>query len=138
MRGTVYPRTVRRYRNRSQLFDAALIEAYSPIQAAFPDELASIDIAVDTVPRMRLNPDVSHYSDEIAADGPVPLGRLIPAGIDQLGRPTRPRIVLFRMPIEQRCDDMKEKVELLHTVLTSLVAAYLNIEPTTINPNHPW
>ena len=120
MRGTVYPRTVRRYRNRSQLFDAALIEAYSPIQAAFPDELASIDIAVDTVPRMRLNPDVSRYSDEIAADGPVPLGRLIPAGIDQ------------------RCDDMKEKVELLHTVLTSLVAAYLNIEPTTINPNHPW
>ena len=50
-------------------------------------------------------------------DGPVPLGRIIQAGIDIHGYPTRARIVIFRMPIEQRVQGAKEQQELLTIVL---------------------
>ncbi|ADK28301.1 metallopeptidase family protein [Corynebacterium pseudotuberculosis] len=138
LRGPTFPTAVPRYRSRRSLFDAAVLEAYAPIQQSFAQQLANLDIAVDTVPRMRLNLDAALLPDEVAADGPIPLGRVIPAGIDHLGRPTRARIVLFRMPIEQRTNSTQERQELLTMVLTSLVANYLNVSPTDIDPDFQW
>lgn len=138
MRGPLLPQATPRFRTRSQLFDAAVLEAYAPIANAFPDELANLDIAVDTVPRMRLSVDMTIMPDEIVADGPVPLGRVIPAGVDRRGAPTRPRIVVFRKPIEQRCINNEERSEILRLVLTTLVANHLGIEPTEIDPDFSW
>ncbi|WP_368502239.1 metallopeptidase family protein [Corynebacterium sp.] len=135
LRGPILPFEVPRFRNRTQIFDAAVLEAYAPIQHRFADNLSQLDIAVDTIPRMRLNADVDSFPEEIVADGPVPLGRVIQAGIDSHGRPTRARIVLFRMPIEQRCRDAAERQELLTMVLAQLVAHYLNVAPEDIDPN---
>lgn len=89
---------------------------------------------MDTIPRMRLSADLAVLPDEITADGPVPLGRVIPPAIDTKGNPTRARIVIFRMPIEQRITSSVERHELLTHVLTSLVANYLNIDPRDIDP----
>ncbi|AZA10860.1 metallopeptidase family protein [Corynebacterium gerontici] len=135
LRGPLFPRAVPRFRSHSQLFDAAVLQAYEPLHRRFRDELSQLDIAIDTIPRMRFHADPALMPDEITADGAVPLGRVIPAGIDQRGNPTRARIVIFRMPIEQRSADAQERAELLKTVLVSLVATYLNMAPTDIDPD---
>lgn len=133
VRGPLMPTKIPRYRRRPELFDAAVLEAYAPIQQQFTVELESLDIAVDTIPRMRLNMDWDSFPPEVVVDGPVPLGRIIQAGIDIHGYPTRARIVIFRMPIEQRVQGAKERQELLTIVLTQLVAQYLGITPEDID-----
>lgn len=138
IRGPILPQQTPRFRSRSELFDAAVLEAYAPIQNAFAAELSGLDIAVDTVPRMRLRADMTVLPDDIVADGPVPLGRVVPAGVDAAGRPTRARLVIFRMPIEGRTQGHQERAELLGTVITALVASYLNVEPEAIDPRFSW
>lgn len=138
LRGPLLPSSLPRYRSRGRLFDAAVLEAYAPLATQFYEQLASIDVAVDTVPRMQLRPDLTVLPPEIVADGPVPLGRIIPAGVDAVGNPTRSRIVLFRMPIEHRAESTEELQELLSTILTALVAGYLNIDPRDIDPGFQW
>ena len=135
VRGPLMPTKIPRYRRRPELFDAAVLEAYAPIQQQFTVDLESLDIAVDTIPRMRLNMDWDSFPPEVVVDGPVPLGRIIQAGIDIHGYPTRARIVIFRMPIEQRVQGAKERQELLTIVLTQLVAQYLGITPEDIDPH---
>lgn len=137
-RGPLIPHAVPRFRSRKELFDAAVLEAYSDIHTRYSSQLAYLDIAVDTIPRMRLRSDIIDLPEEIAADGPVPLGRLISAGVDAQGNPTRSRLVIFRMPIEQRVNNTYERVELLKTILTYLVANYLNIRPEDIDPEFQW
>lgn len=138
VRGAILPQQTPRFRTRGQLFDAAVLEAYAPIQNQYAAQLAGLDVAVDTVPRMRLRADMTVMPDEVIADGPVPLGRIVPAGVDKQGRPTRARMVLFRMPIEERTTNHDERSELLGTVITALVANYLNLEPEDINPDFNW
>ena len=119
-------------------FDQAVLEAYAPIQNAYFQQLSGVDLAVDTIPRMRLRADMTVMPDEIFADGPVPLGRILQAGVDRYGNPTRARIVIFRMPIEQRAKTARERSELLSVVLTALLADYLNLKPEDIDPDFQW
>lgn len=128
------PVAVPRYRTRSTRFDQAVLEAYAPLQNAYFDQLAGVDLAVDTVPRMRLRADMTVLPDDIVADGPIPLGRVLHAGVDSQGRPTRARIVIFRAPVEQRSANAQERAELLTWILTALVANYLNMSPEDIDP----
>ncbi|AKK10516.1 hypothetical protein CUTER_02505 [Corynebacterium uterequi] len=112
----------------------AVLDAYAPIVQRFSDELAHLDLAVDMIPRMRLNPASTVLSDDIVADGPVPLGRLFAAGIDSAGRPTRARLVVFRQPVEARCENPEERATLLRHVLSVLVAQHLNLSPRDVDP----
>lgn len=132
------PPATPRSRSRRQRFDIAVLEAYAPIQQVFADQLEGLDVAVDTIPRMRLRADMSVMPDEIIADGPVPLGRVIPAAVDPSGNPTRARIVVFRMPVEQRAASVLERQDLLSTILTALVANYLNLDPSDVDPRFSW
>ncbi|MEJ5919217.1 MULTISPECIES: metallopeptidase family protein [unclassified Corynebacterium] len=132
-RGPLLPSEVPRWRSRSEAFDQAVLDAYAPINARWNSRLTHLDVAIDNVPRMHLRPDTI-FPDEIVADGPIPLGRLIPAGVDQLGRPTRPCIVMFRRPLEKRATSRSELDSLLTHVLTRLVAVHLNMNPHDINP----
>ncbi|MEK0127713.1 metallopeptidase family protein [Corynebacterium marquesiae] len=138
MRGPLLPQQTPRYRSAREHFDMAVLEAYAPIQNAFAPQLRGLDLAVDTIPRMRLSPDMTVLPDEIIADGPVPLGRVVPAGVDSEGQPTRARLVIFRMPIEQRASTSSERSELLGTVITALVANYLNLDPEEVDPRYSW
>ena len=135
VRGPLMPAALPRFVSRSEDFDRAVLAAYAPIQARFAAELDHLDIAIDTIPRMRLRTDLTILPDDIASDGPVPLGRVISAGVDRYGNPTRPRIVLFRKPIELRAPHPQERAELLDTVLVALVASFLNVAPTVIDPS---
>lgn len=136
--GPLVPQSVPAFRSRRALFDAAVLAAYAPLASRFSAQLVGLDVAVDTVPRMRLDPDMTVLPPEIVADGPVPLGRVIPAGVSSQGTPTRARIVVFRMPIEQRSTPGEERHRLLTAVFTALVAYYLNLDPRDLDPDYPW
>lgn len=133
LRGPLLPPETPRWRSRAEAFDQAVLDAYAPIEERWRANLTHLDIAVDTVPRMHLDP-AALLPEEIASDGPVPLGRLIPAGVDERGRPTRPRIVIFRRPVELRALGPAETEELLARILVQLVAVHLNMPPGEIDP----
>lgn len=134
-RGPLLPPTVPGWRTRAERFDMAVLEAYEPIEQRWKQRLAALDVAVDEIPRIAAkNPDSVQWPPEVVADGPIPLARLIPAGVDVRGNPTRARILLFRKPIEQRANDSTELGDLLHEILVAQVATYLDVEPTVIDP----
>lgn len=129
------PMTVPAWRTRAEKFDRLVLEAFAPLDGRWHDQLTKLDIAVDEVPKIRpLHPDTVTWPDEVVADGPVPLSRLIPAGIDRRGAATRARVVLFRRPLELRAKDPEDLIDLLHEVLVQQIATYLGVEPDIIDP----
>ena len=101
-----FPRRWPARRTRAEKFDLLVLDAFSPVDLAWHDRLTKLDIAVDEVPKIHAHdPESVTWPPEVIADGPVPLSRLIPAGIDRHGNTTRARIVLFRRPLEQRAKD---------------------------------
>ncbi|MFC9998296.1 metallopeptidase family protein [Nocardia sp. NPDC127526] len=135
VRGPMLPPTVPARRTRGQQFDRLVLEAFAPLESRWHDQLTKLDIAVDDVPKIRpLHPDSVTWPDEVVADGPVPLSRLIPAGVDRYGRTTRARVVLFRKPLELRAGDPDDLVDLLREVLVQQIATYLGVDPDVIDP----
>ena len=135
MRGPLLPPSVPGWRSRAERFDMAVLEAYEPIERRWQDRVATLDVAVDEIPRLSpKDPDSVQWPPEVIADGPIALARLIPAVVDVRGNATRARIVLFRKPIERRAKDADELIELLHELLVAQVATYLGVEPSIIDP----
>jgi predicted Zn-dependent protease with MMP-like domain len=136
MRGPLLPQTVPGWRSRAERFDMAVLEAYEPIEQRWQERVATLDVAVDEIPRLSpKDPDAVQWPPEVIADGPIALARLIPAGVDVRGNPTRARIVLFRKPIERRAKDSDELADLLRELLVAQVATYLGVEPSVIDPS---
>ena len=134
MRGPVLPQDLPAWRSRGEKFDLLVLEAFAPLEERWHDRLTKLDIAVDEVPRITARDPASvTWPDEVVADGPVPLSRLIPAGVDRRGAATRARLVLFRRPLELRAKDPEDLVDLLHEVLVAQVATYLGVDPDVID-----
>ncbi|MEC3982737.1 metallopeptidase family protein [Amycolatopsis sp. H20-H5] len=131
LRGALYPATLPAAASRAERFDALVLDALEPIEARWRHELTKLDVAVDDVPEVRADGKPAP-TDGILHDGAVPLSRLVPAGVDRTGLPTRARIVLYRRPLEARAKDPAELAELVHDVLVEQVAGYLGVEPDVI------
>lgn len=134
LRGPLYPPGVPAARSRAERFDALVLEALEPIEARWRSELTMLDVAVDEVPELGAagGPE-THLGDDVVADRDVPLARLVPAGVDRRGVPTRARIVLYRRPLEARAKDSIDLADLVHDVLIEQVAHYLGIDPDAID-----
>lgn len=133
LRGPLMPSSMPGHRTRADLFDAAAVEAFAEIDSRWHTHLTGLDVAVDDIPRMLPRGDGPvEWPDEVTADGQVPLARLIPAGIDVAGRPTRAQIILFRRPLELRAHDAEELPEILREVLIEQVATYLGVDEETV------
>jgi predicted Zn-dependent protease with MMP-like domain len=124
----LYPADMPAARSRTERFDALVIEALEPIEARWRTELTDLDVAVDDVPDLRVDP-----KQEVLEDRDVPLARLVPAGVDRRGQPTRARIVVYRRPLEVRARDGADLADLVHEVLVEQVAAYLNLDPDVVD-----
>ncbi|NLU81908.1 metallopeptidase family protein [Rhodococcus sp. HNM0569] len=136
VRGSVLPLDAPGRRSRAEKFDMLVLEAFAPVDDRWNERLRGLDIAVDDVPRIHaLDPDSVNWPPEVVADGPVPLSRLVPAGVDRHANATRARIVLFRRPLEQRAEESDDLVDLLHEVLVQQVATYLDVDPDVIDPD---
>ena len=123
-------------RSRAEKFDRLVLDAFARIDHRWHDKLSKLDIAVDEVPKIRaLDPESVTWPPEVVAEGPVPLSRLVPAGIDKRGETTRARVVLFRRPLERRAKHPEDLEDLLFEVLVEQVATYLGIDPDEVDPN---
>jgi predicted Zn-dependent protease with MMP-like domain len=114
-------------RTRSETFDALVLEALEPIERRWRVELTDLDVAVDDVPESG-----AARQDQIVADRDVPLARLVPAGVDGRGLPTRARIVLYRRPLETRAKDSADLAELIGELLIEQIANYLGVDPDLV------
>ncbi len=134
LRGALYPRNTPAFRSRAERFDNAVLEALEPIEQRWHDQLTQLDVAVDDVPEVvRTSADELHWGDDVVQDGSVPLAKLVPAGVDRKGLPTRARIVLYRRPLEARAGHGTDLTDLLHDVLVEQVASYLGLDPDMVD-----
>jgi predicted Zn-dependent protease with MMP-like domain len=131
LRGPLYPATLPAAASRAERFDALVLDALEPIEARWRDQLTKLDVAVDDVPEVQRGKEAPQ-ADGVLHDGAVPLSRLVPAGVDREGLPTRARIVLYRRPLEARAKEPSELADLVHDVLVEQVAGYLGVEPDII------
>jgi predicted Zn-dependent protease with MMP-like domain len=132
LRGSLYPSTLPAASTRAERFDALVLAALEPIEARWRTELTKLDVAVDDVPDVR-GDDPSVTAEGTLTDAGVPLARLVPAGVDRRGLPTKARIVLFRRPLEARARDGADLADLVHHVLVDQVANYLGVDPNVID-----
>lgn len=134
LRSPLLPQQVPAWRSRAASFDAVALEAFTEIDMRWRERLTGLDVAVDDIPRM-LPRDVDdvEWPEEVTADGNVPLARLIHAGIDTEGNPTRAHIILFRRPLESRAKRGDDLLDLIHEVLVQQVATYLGVDEETID-----
>ncbi|MGQ0842479.1 metallopeptidase family protein [Actinokineospora sp.] len=130
LRGPLYPSTLPASSTRAEKFDALVLDALEPIEARWRTELTKLDVAVDDVPEV---PQSDKATPEgVLADAGVPLARLVQAGVDKRGQPTRARIVLYRRPLEARAKDSGDLADLVHDVLVEQVASYLGLDPGVV------
>ncbi|MEZ5209788.1 MULTISPECIES: metallopeptidase family protein [unclassified Gordonia (in: high G+C Gram-positive bacteria)] len=133
LRGPLLPPVVPAYRTRADRFDRAATAAFAELDALWHDRLTDLDVAVDDIPRMLPRDlDTVQWPEEVTADGPVPLARLIGAGVDARGRSTRAQLILFRRPIELRATGDEELPEILREVLIQQIATYLGVDEETV------
>jgi predicted Zn-dependent protease with MMP-like domain len=132
LRGSLYPSTLPAASTRAERFDALVLAALEPIEARWRTELTKLDVAVDDVPDVR-GDEAAIAAEGTLTDAGVPLARLVPAGVDRRGMPTKARIVLFRRPLEARARDGGDLADLVHHVLVDQVANYLGVDPNIID-----
>lgn len=134
VRGRLFPATLPAARSRSERFDAIVLDALELIDEQWHAELDRLDVAVDDVPEVTdCDPNTVTWGSDVVEDSNVPLARLVPAGVDRAGLPTRARIVLYRRPLETRAQDNIDLSDLVHEVLVEQVANYLGVDPDTID-----
>jgi Zincin-like metallopeptidase len=119
--GPLTPRGVPRTRSRRDRFDTIALDVVSALEARWSDELGLLEFVVEETP---LVPD-----DWAAAT--VPLSSVVRRG------PAEPtRLVLFRRPIELRCETSSDLQALIHTVLVEQVSELLGRPPEEIDPRY--
>lgn len=136
------------FRTRTERFDDLVLDAVEHLEPRWKAELAGIDFAVEDVPP----DDVASWEPDVLTDGSVALAKILrsepaparPAG--QPARPTpdakgqqvsRPRIVIYRHPLELRAVDRHDLSHLVHDVVVEQVAHVLGMEPGELDsPGH--
>ncbi|KHL16426.1 UNVERIFIED_CONTAM: hypothetical protein LK11_16420 [Mumia flava] len=102
--------------DRRARFDTAVIGAVARLRPRYADALDALDVAVEDVPVLP-----RRWPDE------VPLGIVDP-------HPRRPRVVLFRWPLQHRAPDRAELDELVLTVLVDQLATLWQTDADEIDP----
>ncbi len=117
LRGPLLPPTLPGWRTRSEEFDDALLGAVEKLEKRWGRRLSSVEFGVEEVPPS----DPSPWEHDAIA-----LGRYFPAD-PPAGLPDR--IVLYRRPIQSRCDDSAEVTLLVEEVVREQVAHLLGRDP---------
>jgi predicted Zn-dependent protease with MMP-like domain len=135
MRGRLVPQEVPLSRSRAQQFDDMVLDALEHLEGRWAAKLESVEFAVEDVPPLPDGPPESLvYGTDVIEDGAIPLARLLPAGADADGRPTPPRIVVYRRPLEVRSLDKADLADLVHDVVVEQVANLLGLDPDEVDP----
>jgi predicted Zn-dependent protease with MMP-like domain len=119
--GPLSPRGVPLTRTRRELFDSTVLGAVRRLEERWHDQLGLLEFAVEETPIL---PD--DWSGET-----VPLAALVRGGGE-----TPTRLVVFRRPIELRCETRPDLEALVFTVLVEQVAELLGIPPEKVDPDY--
>ena len=117
--GPLTPQGPPRRPSRRDRFDEVVLDVLGALEARWSTELGLVEFAIEETPLMP--------ADWSAPT--VPLGSLVPG---TGGRPSR--VVLFRRPIELRCETPADLGALVYTVLVEQVAELLGRQPEDIDP----
>jgi len=115
-------------RSRSERFDDLVRDSIADLEDRWHEQLEGVEFAVEDVPPPDSGWDEGVVADETAG-GPVPLGRLLPAGP---GTPAR--VVVYRRPLEARATGRGDLGQLVHEVVVDQVAQLLGLDPDVIDP----
>ena len=122
---------------RGQRFDDLVLDAVEELEQRWGHELQDVEFAVEDVPAVPLRNDAA-LDEDVFADqtcgGAVPLGRLLPTCVDDQGRETAPRVVVYRRPLEARAADHLDLADLVREVVVEQVARLLRLDPDEIDP----
>lgn len=119
--GPLTPRGVPRVKNLREEFDALVLSFVRELEKRWADELADVEFAVEETPLLPDDWDATT----------VPLASVVKgSGSD----PTR--LVLFRRPIELRCENRADLTALVFTVLVEQVSELLGRPPEEIDPRY--
>lgn len=106
---------------RRERFDSLVLGVVSAIEERWHDRLGLVEFAVEDTP---LVPDDWEQTG-------VPLSSLIRGSGS-----TPTRLVLFRRPIEHRCDSREELDAMVLTVVVEQVAELLGMDATDVDPRY--
>jgi predicted Zn-dependent protease with MMP-like domain len=106
---------------KGERFDLLVLETVRDIDTRWQDRLGLVEYAVEDTPQL---PD--DWSGET-----VPLASLVRG---QSGTPTR--LVLFRRPIEHRCETRADLEAMVLTVVVEQVAELLGIDAEDVDPRY--
>lgn len=119
--GPLSPAGAPRSRPPREIFDDIVVSGVRRLEDRWHDELGLVEFAVEETPLV---------PDDWSSDT-VPLASLV------RGSGTTPtRLVLFRRPIELRCETRSDLVALVLTVLVEQVAELLGRAPEEIDPGY--
>lgn len=108
-------------RTSRERFDAAVLDVVTVIDERWQQQLGLVEYAVEDAPMV---------PDDWATDT-VPLSSLIRGSGS-----TPTRLVLFRRPIEHRCEDRDELRALVLTVVVEQVAELLGLPAEDVDPRY--
>ena len=106
---------------RRQRFDALVLAAVHDLDARWSDRLGLVEYAVEDTPDVPADWDSTQ----------VPLSSLVRGS-----GATATRLVLFRRPIEHRCETRADLDALVLTVLVEQVAELLGVDPADVDPRY--
>jgi predicted Zn-dependent protease with MMP-like domain len=102
-------------------FDGLVLDVVTVLDQRWSDRLGLVEYAVEDAPRIPDDWDSPH----------VPLSSLVRGSG---ARPTR--LVLFRRPIEHRCETRADLAAMVLTVLVEQVAELLGIDAEDVDPRY--
>lgn len=108
-------------RTRRERFDDLVLDIVSEIDERWQDRLGLVEYAVEDAPQI---------PDDWSADT-VPLSSLVRGS-----GPTPTRLVIFRRPIEHRCETRGDLEAMLLTVVVEQVAELLGIDAEQVDPRY--
>ena len=104
-----------------ELFDGLALDVMSDVESRWPEELATVELAVEDIPVL----------PHTWVAPRVPLASLVPATSI-----VPPRLVLFRRPIEHRAETRSDLEALLLTVVVEQLADYLGVPAEDVHPDY--
>ena len=108
-------------RTPRERFDDLVLDIVTDIDRRWQDRLGLVEYAVEDAPQI---PDDW-------TSGTVPLSSLVRGS-----GATPTRLVLFRRPIEHRCDTQSDLEAMVLTVVVEQVAELLGIDPELVDPRY--
>lgn len=127
MRGPLAPSRLPFTRTRAERFDDLILDAVELLESRWASELGAVDFAVEEVPPVSVD---AVAREEVAPCGRVPLSCVVPGA-----HGSRPRIVIYRRPLETRAEDATELGSLIHRVVVEEFANVLGLEPEKVDPS---